>query len=152
MVSEMPVAEEIVQDAFVKIWQQRNTYKSTGALRAWLYNTVRNASISHLRHQQVERNRIQALEQEYCLMQADADDSLLSREEAYRQLLMAIDALPTKQRQLFLLAIEGRTSLEIAEEMGITTEGVKKQRQRGIARLRQSLKPDAFLLLLLVIR
>ena len=152
MVSEMPVAEEIVQDAFVKIWQQRNTYKSTGALRAWLYNTVRNASISHLRHQQVERNRIQALEQEYCLMQADADDSLLTREEAYRQLLMAIDALPTKQRQLFLLAIEGRTSLEIAEEMGITTEGVKKQRQRGIARLRQSLKPDAFLLLLLVIR
>ena len=150
MVEEQTVAEELVQDAFVKIWQQRNTYKTIGALRAWLYNTVRNASISHLRHQQVERNRIQALEQEYRLMQPDADDSLLTREEAYRLLLLAIDELPARQRQLFLLSIEGKTSQEIAEEMGITAEGVKKHRQRGISRLRQVLKPDSLLLLLLL--
>lgn len=152
MVEEQTVAEELVQDAFVKIWQQRNTYKSVGALRAWLYNTVRNASISYLRHQQVERNRIQALEREFLLMRDDPDDSLLSREEAFRQLLMAVEELPAKQRQFFLLSIEGKTSREIAEEMGITIEGVKKQRQRGLAHLRQSLKPDAFLLLLLVVR
>lgn len=152
MVEEQVVAEEIVQDAFVKIWQQRNTYHSAGALRAWLYNTVRNASISYLRHQRVERNRIQAFEREFLLMGDDPDDSLLPREEAFRQLLMAVDELPAKQRQFFLLSIEGKTSREIAEEMGITIEGVKKQRQRGLAHLRKSLKPDAFLLLLLAMR
>lgn len=151
MVGEITVAEEIVQDTFVKTWQRRNTFSSTGALRAWLYNTVRNASISFLRHQQVERNRIEEYEREYQLMKDDSDDVVVSREEAYRQLLIAIEALPAKQRQLFLLSIEGKTSHEIAEEMGIALESVKKQRQRGIARLRTTLNPDALLLMMALV-
>ena len=152
MVGELKVAEEIVQDTFVNTWQKRNTFHNQGTLKAYLYNSVRNGSISHLRHAKVERSRIEAVEREFTEMKTDEDGELfLHKEEIYRQLLHAIDALPAKQRELFLLSVQGKTSAEIAAEMGITLESVKKQRQRGLARLRELLPPDAFLLLLLLI-
>lgn len=150
---DLRVAEEIVQDTFVKTWQKRNQFQSTGALKAYLYNAVRNGSISHLRHAQVERSRIEALEAEFSEMQTDENGELqLHREEIYRQLLQAIDQLPAKSRELFLLSIQGKTSTEIAAEMGISPETVKKQRQRGIARLRELLPPEALLMLFFIMK
>ena len=152
MVDDVPVAEEIVQDAFCRLWQLRNTFKNENTLKAYLYNTVRNASISHLRHMQVENRRIAEFEREYRLMNPkDESEMEMHREELMRQLLLAIENLPPKQRQLFLMAVKGMTGEEIAREMNITIDGVKKQRQRGIAKLRMILRPDAFLLLLLLL-
>ena len=152
MVDDVPVAEEIVQDAFCRLWQLRNTFKNENTLKAYLYNTVRNASISHLRHMQVENRRIAEFEREYRLMNPkDESEMEMHREELMRQLLLAIEELPPKQRQLFLMAVKGMTGEEIAREMNISIDGVKKQRQRGIAKLRMMLRPDAFLLLLLLL-
>ena len=152
MVDDVPVAEEIVQDAFCRLWQLRNTFKNENTLKAYLYNTVRNASISHLRHMQVENRRIAQYEKEYKLMNPkDESEMEMHREELMRQLLLAIEELPPKQRQLFLMAVKGMTGEEIAHEMNISIDGVKKQRQRGIAKLRMMLRPDAFLLLLLLL-
>ena len=153
MVDDVPVAEEIVQDAFCRLWQLRNTFKNENTLKAYLYNMVRNASISHLRHMQVENRRIAEFEREYRLMNPkDESEMEMHREELMRQLLLAIEELPPKQRQLFLMAVKGMTGEEIAREMNISIDGVKKQRQRGIAKLRMMLRPDAFLLLLLLLQ
>ncbi|MBQ7685361.1 MAG: RNA polymerase sigma-70 factor, partial [Bacteroidaceae bacterium] len=154
IVGEMTVAEDIVQDIFVKTWQKKNTFISEGTLKAYLYNAVRNESISHCRHQNVEQSRIQAYEREYRLMDADdghSHEGSLHREEAYRQLLIAIEALPPKMRELFLMTIQGKTCEEIAQEMGITLHTVKKQRQRGLERLRKELSPSGLLLLLMLL-
>ena len=153
MVDDVPVAEEIVQDAFCRLWQLRNTFKNENTLKAYLYNMVRNASISHLRHMQVENRRIAEFGREYRLMNPkDESEMEMHREELMRQLLLAIEELPPKQRQLFLMAVKGMTGEEIAREMNISIDGVKKQRQRGIAKLRMMLRPDAFLLLLLLLQ
>ena len=152
MVGDRSAAEEIVQDTFFKTWQKRNVFQSPATLKAYLFNSVRNGSISHLRHTKVERSRIDALERDFAEMEVDAQGELvLHREEIYRQILLAIDRLPVRQRELFLLSVQGKTSAEIAAEMGITPESVKKQRQRGLARLRELLPPDAFLLLLFLL-
>lgn len=152
VVDKMPVAEEIVQDVFVKTWQKHNTYKTVAALKAYLYNAVRNASISYLRHESVERSRIEALEQSYALMQEDDEQAVEQhREEIFRKLLLAIESLPQKQRQLFMLVIDGKTSEEIAAEMGVTLHAVKKQRQRGLERLRKKLPPGALLMLMILL-
>ncbi len=145
MVSNLEIAEELVQDAFVSLWQQRNTFKNQGVLKAYLYNSVRNKSITYLRHEQVERNRIESFELDYKLMMGDEEGP--DREELIRQLLLSIDKLPPKQREVFLLSVKGKTSEEIAQEMNISPETVKKQRQRGLKRLREMLPPEAILLL-----
>ena len=145
MVEHQEAAEELVQDAFVSLWQQRNTFQSAATLRAYLYNTVRNKSISWLRHERVERSRIEAFERDFRLMQADGGEEP-DREEVFRQLLQGIDALPPSLRQVFLMAIEGKTSADIAAELGVALETVKKQRQRGLKHLRRMLAPEAMLL------
>lgn len=137
-------AEEIVQDIFVKTWQKHNTFKSTATLKAYLYNGVRNECISHLRRQQTAQERIRQFEKDYHQLQMGTEESMAGslphREEAIRQLLLAIDSLPPKLRELFLLAIRGKSSEDIAQEMGITLQTVKKQRQRGLERLRKELE------------
>ena len=152
MVGQTRVAEEIVQDTFVRTWQKRNTFQSTGTLKAYLFNSVRNGSISHLRHARVERARIEAIEREFYEIQTDDQGGIvLHREEIYRLLLQAIESLPARQRELFLLSVQGKSSAEIAAELGLTPESVKKQRQRGLARLRELLPPETFLLLLFLL-
>ena len=148
-------AEEIVQDIFVKTWQKHNTFKSTATLKAYLYNGVRNECISHLRRQQTAQERIRQFEKDYHQLQMGTEESMAGslphREEAIRQLLLAIDSLPPKLRELFLLAIRGKSSEDIAQEMGITLQTVKKQRQRGLERLRKELGKKPMLLLALLI-
>ena len=152
IVDDMSVAEEIVQDIFVKTWQKRNTYKTTATLKAYLYNSVRNESISYMRHKSVERSRIEAFERDFRLMREDDEQAVEQhREEIFRKLLLAIDELPPKLRQLFMLTIQGKTSEDIAEEMNISLHTVKKQRQRGLERLRKELPPDALLMLLMLL-
>ena len=148
-------AEEIVQDIFVKTWQKHNTFKSTATLKAYLYNGVRNECISHLRRQQTAQERIRQFEKDYHQLQMGTEESMAGslphREEAIRQLLLAIDSLPPKLRELFLLAIRGKSSEDIAQEMGITLQTVKKQRQRGLERLRKELGKKPILLLAVLI-
>ncbi len=150
MVGNIEIAEELVQDTFVSLWQQRNTFKNQGVLKAYLYNSVRNKSITYLRHEKVERNRIETYELSYKLMMGDEEEP--DREELIRQLLLSIDTLPPKQREVFLLSIRGKSCEEIAQEMNISPETVKKQRQRGMKRLREMLPPEAFILLFLLVK
>lgn len=152
LVEDMTVAEDIVQDTFFNTWTKKNTYRSLGTLKAYLYNTVRNESINHLRHQQVAQNHISQLEQEYREMQTDENGELLRhKEELYRQLFQAIDQMPPKQREVFLQIMEGKKNHEIAEAMHISINTVKKIRQRGMDKLRDHLNPEVLAILLAII-
>lgn len=150
MVGNIEIAEELVQDTFVSLWQQRHTFKNQGVLKAYLYNAVRNKSISHLRHERVERNRIESFELDYKLMMGNDDESY--REDLIRQLLLSIDTLPPKQRKIFLLSIKGKSYEEIAQELNISPETVKKHRMRGLKRLRENLSPEVILLLFMMMK
>jgi len=145
LVAEVAVAEDIVQDTFFNTWTKKNTYKTLGTLKAYLYNTVRNESINHLRHQQVTKDHAERLTQEYRELQTDDNGELLRhKEELYRQLFLAIDEMPKKQRDVFLQIMDGKKNHEIAEAMQISINTVKKIRLRGIEKLRNQFNPEEF--------
>jgi RNA polymerase sigma-70 factor (ECF subfamily) len=150
MVEKQEIAEELVQDVFVTLWQRRNFFKNEGVLKAYLYNSVRNRSISYLRHERVERNRFESFGLDYQLMTGSDDASY--REDLIRQLLLSIESLTPKQREIFLLSIKGKTCKEIAIEMNVSSDAVKKLRQRGLKRLRESLSPELLLFLFIMMK
>ena len=151
MVEEQTVAEDMVQEVMMATWQQRRTFSTTSLLKAYLYNAVRNECINYLRHSQVRQNHIDRIEQHFREMQTDADgELLLHKEELYRQLFMAIDEMPEKQRNVFLSIMEGKKNREIADAMQISINTVKKIRPRGMDRLRQQLNPEVLTLLLVL--
>ena len=149
LVGEEAVAEDMVQEVMAATWQQRRTFRTEGLLKAYLFNAVRNECINHLRHAQVQQRHITNIEQHYREMHTTADGELTEhKEELYRQLFMAIDHMPQKQREVFLQIMEGKKNNEIANALQVSINTVKKMRQRGMDRLRQMLNPEAIALLI----
>jgi RNA polymerase sigma-70 factor (ECF subfamily) len=105
MVGGRNIAEDIVQETFYGSWKNKNTFKTIGMLKAYLFNAVRNESITYLRRQQVTHKHAIHVEQIYQEMQTDDNGDLVQhKEELYRQLFMALDEMPEKHREVFYIS------------------------------------------------
>lgn len=150
---ENEVAEDIVQELFSVLWERRPLFNSVSQFSTYLYNTVHNSSLNHLRHQTVRNNYRQSIIdnlQEFMLVDDTSD--IFNKEEIYRQLFAAIDELPPRQKEVFLLCMEGKKNKEIAEQLDISAETVKVQKRRAIAQLRGKFSPMLFGIVLVLIR
>ena len=119
-------------------------------LKTYLYNSVRNLSVSYLRHKNVEVTHSQnvAAAEEYHLDAAGEEEFFT--EEVYRQLFAMIDQLPPRQREIFLMCMEGKKNKDIAAALEISVETVKTQKKRAIKYLKKNLGDKAFMLLVLL--
>ena len=151
LLGERTEAEDAVQDVLLNTWEQRNAYETERHLRTYLFNAVRNRCLTILNHLNVTVSHQERLRREYREMALEDHSIALHKEEVYRQLFLAIDQMPSKQRKIFLLAIEGKRNSEIAEISETNINTVKALKRRGIARLRATLQPDALLLLALLL-
>ncbi len=148
---EKEIAEDIVQETFSVVWERQPQFASTSQLSTYLYTTVHNMAFNHLRHQTVRNNYRQGIVdnlQEFMLV--DDTTESFSKEEIYRQLFLAVDQLPPRQREVFLLCMEGKKNKDIAEQLQISAETVKVQKRRAINHLREELSAPALLCLLLM--
>lgn len=137
---EKEIAEDIVQELFSVLWEHRPQFKSMAQLSTYFYTTVHNMAFNHLRHQTVHNNYRQGIIenlQEFMLV--DDTSETFNKEEIYRQLFLAIDQLPPRQREIFLLCMEGKKNKDIAEQLQISAETVKVQKRRAINHLREEL-------------
>ena len=106
---ENEVAEDIVQELFSVLWERRPLFNRISQFSTYLYNTVHNSALNHLRHQNVQNNYRQSIIdnlQEFMLVDDTSD--IFNKEEIYRQLFAAIDELPPRQKEVFLLCMEGK--------------------------------------------
>lgn len=141
-------AKDIVQEVFFKTWKQRTKFETEVALRVYLYNAVRNESLNYIEHRHIEQDGKQALVMKMREMKTDENgELLLHKEEVYRMLFEAIDSLPQKQREIFLLSMKGKKNSEIAQMMNISINTVKSQKKSGMEKLRSQLSPEALLIL-----
>lgn len=136
-VQQREVAEDLVQEVFVVLWEQEKIYNSYVGLKAFLYEAVRNRALDHLKHKRVEGKYAT-----YSLLHPMDDSDLeykLMREEIYRKLYLAVAELPERCRRIFELHLQGKKNEEIAALLGISTETVKTQRKIAMRQLRQRL-------------
>lgn len=130
------LAEDIVSDVALKVWQKRGELKNEAALKAYFYTSIRNTCIDRM---EKEKNR-EKREKQYVDAIGTEESCFVKnmiRTEALQQLEIAIDALPHQCRKVFIkLFKEGKSLSEAADEMGLSIFTVKAQRQRGIKLLR----------------
>ena len=140
------------QELLSTIWEKQMSFKSLVSFKAYLYNSVRNASIDYLKHKDVEFDYLQKIiesHQEYRVGDEEEDDFFT--EEIFRQLFMTIDSLPERCKQVFLLHMEGKKNEEIAAALYVSLETVKTQKKRAMSLLRKKLSPYHFALLLSIL-
>lgn len=122
-VHDIDVAEDIVEDCFVRVLQKG--MPEEGGMASFMYVAVRNRSIDYLRRTRSE-----------CILAEDVlisdDDDFNGRSEESR-IWEALDRLPEKRRQIFILSRrDGMSHEEIASELGISVRTVKNQISRAL--------------------
>jgi RNA polymerase sigma-70 factor (ECF subfamily) len=133
------LAEETVQEAFVRIWERAGAYDGTrGNERTWILSVVRNQAIDVLRKRQRQRERSMEDEPVVYAMRAPDDvwESVASTLTS-ETVMDALATLPAEQRETVMLAYYGGLRpVEIARRTG-TPEGTVRSRLRlGLLRLR----------------
>lgn len=139
LVLDRPQAEDIVADAYVKLWAIRTNFDSLANIRAFLYITVRNASFNYLRY----ARRITAAQEEMLyLMQNDSAQVQFHEIEAslLDKIYGEIETLPKQCREVFkLFYLEKLTTTEIAERMKLSRNTVQNHKIRAMKLLRTAL-------------
>ena len=143
------VAEDLVQEAFVRFWTMREKITYSESIYGYLQRTVRNTCINQkVRERVEERYRQEMLNGETEEFDWENDDAL---EELRKLLLDAIDRLPEKCREIFVLScVEGLKYQEVADKLGVTINTVKTQVRFGYKKVRSDLNlPGTTLFMLL---
>lgn len=131
IVDDADDAEDLVVETFLKTWHQVEEGGEIDNFKAFLYRAVRNECISFLRRKK-ETVGVEFI--------PEVDEETVDTSERDAEIWKAIDQLPEKCREVFLLSKrDGLTNEEIAEELGISIKTVKNQMTKAFSRLREAL-------------
>lgn len=136
------VSADIVQEAFVYVWNKREYIRDTAAARSYLYKYIKNHCLNFLR----DSKRRQEIMKENIESQEFYRDNLVER-ETYEIIYHAIKDLSHQNQHVIELSLDGLSNKEIAEELNITVNTVKTIKQRAFKALRRVLEPSLFALL-----
>ncbi|RZJ81857.1 MAG: RNA polymerase sigma-70 factor [Chryseobacterium sp.] len=135
----LDVTEEIVQDTFVKIWLKRDDLPHIERFSNYMFILCRNRTMDYLRKQAKERAVMAELESG--LLDKLADDDLENPSEVYRELIdKAVNKLPAQAKRVYVMSrYERLKHEEIASQLGISPETVKKHIQYAVSFIKSDL-------------
>lgn len=142
-VRDASLAEDLVQEAFVRLWDLRESLDVSLPVRAYLYRAVRNLCLNSRRNDGTRRRLIEetvVTETAAVPRAAVRPDDALDGAELQARLEALIDALPPRQREAIRLSrMEGLTHEEVAAAMGCAARTVNNHLVAALATLRQRL-------------
>ena len=130
------IAEDIVQDAFVKIWEDCEKVRFD-TVKNYLYTIANNLYINIVKH-----NKVVHTYQQFNGKTStnESPEFLVLEEEFLMKLEKAIEDLPKTQREVFLLnRIEKKKYKDIAKDLGISVKAVEKRMHRALLILREKI-------------
>lgn len=144
------LAEEAVQDVFVRIWQKRAELYVTGSFTSYLFRSVHNQALNLIKQQNTKKELAnkpcseelwQFIENNY-----ELDENTLGRiymEEMERIIRSAITSLPEKCQKVFLMSRYAHMSNdEIADTLQVSEHTVKAHIYRALQRISELLKDN----------
>ena len=136
-VQDKDEAEDITQEVFIELWNQREKFTGISHIKTFLYISVRNRCLNVLKHQRV----IGKYEQEQLSDDVGtiAFEDHLIQAEVTGKIKNAVDSLPEQQKKITLLSIQGLKNHEIAEDLQISVNTVKLQKKIAYRKLREML-------------
>jgi RNA polymerase sigma-70 factor (ECF subfamily) len=140
------LAQDVVQDVFIKFWDRRETLDIHGKVAGYLFRAVRNRALNVAEHERLE-SRVQAVaahESGVALRTTHNDgDVAIEADEFATRVRDALDTLPPRCKEIFLLhREEGMTYQEIAAALGIGLPTIHNQMSRATKRLIELLRDE----------
>jgi RNA polymerase sigma-70 factor (ECF subfamily) len=144
------LAEEVVQDVFLKIWQKRSELNIIGSFKAYLFQSVHNSALNVIRQQKTRKESVNYLSSEktwqFISDTYDLDDNLIDKifsDETETIIEQAINELPEQCRKVFLMSrIESMKNKEIALQLGLSENTIRTHIYRALQKIAVSLKKE----------
>lgn len=134
-VKDFDTSREVVQSAFVTLWEKRETLDATRNVKAYLASVIHNRCLNHLRDHKKFNANLLSLEGLSGSIAQTSDDLIAKETELIIQ--QAIDELPEKCREIFLLnRFEYMKYQEIADHLGISVKTVETQMSKALQHMR----------------
>lgn len=145
-------AENIIQDVFVNLWERRDSLVNIENMNAYVFRLAKNKCLDYLKHRIIQEKYVanaQSIhEQEFSLKLQSLesfDIDVASEDNLEKIITNAIDSLPNKCREIFLLSrYEGLKYREISERLGLSVNTVETQMGIALKKLRMKLKTCLF--------
>jgi RNA polymerase sigma-70 factor (family 1) len=140
-IGDPDIAEDIVQDVFIKLWENRYNIKECESLKPYLYTLAKNLAINYMRHQNIvikyQQEQIRRDSQQY----SSNPHIELEHKELSEKVLKEIEKLPEQQRIVFMMSrLEQMSYREIAEALNISIKTVEVHIGRALKSLVRTLK------------
>lgn len=136
---EQEGSEEVVQEVFFKLWIKRQSISIESSMESYLYRSVRNASLSLIKHINI-REKYKEHNQQEIKYAEEVDQDPMNASELDLKIRMSIDLLPEQRRKIFILSrYEQLKYKEIADKLGISVKTVENQIGKALQFLRKEL-------------
>ena len=137
IVHDEDLAQSLVQNVFVKLWEKRETLGNVNHLQRYLISMVRNESINYINRE--KRNvRLGEIPEEQV---APVADVIIKEGEFSERLVLALSELPERCREAFEYSrYDQLTNREIAGKMGISQKAVEALITRSLKQIREKLR------------
>lgn len=139
------IADDIIQDVFLNLWNKRNNFTPSDNLASYLHKSVYNRCMNHIRHEKAnlkfirQKSTDQEIQQTY-YGATDFGKYKGTGEEFRKALHSAIDGLPEQPRRTFILSRKFRLkNREIADFLNISIKAVEKNLTKALKILRDKL-------------
>lgn len=133
--------DDVVQESYLRIWKARALHPINSA-KAFLFRVARNLALDTLRHER--RSPITAVTDLSGLFVIDDKPDAAAnaaRQQEIALLVEAIDALPARCREIFILRkLQGVSQKDIAARLGLSEQTVQVQAARGLRRVAENLR------------
>lgn len=137
--TDREVAEEIVQEMFVKLWEKRSVLNIETSVKHYLFRSVRNHCLNQIQHEKIKKQYASKI-LESASQEINPDDYFLEVDLVQR-IEKSIESLPPKRREIFRLSREqGMKYKEIADALDISVKTVEAQMGLALRHLREELK------------
>lgn len=124
-------AADLIQDLFLRFWKRPK--QPVEALDSYLMRSARNLAIDHLRSEQARLRSLDHLEDLYDVPETASIDFALQAREELQHIQGALQALPERTRQIFLLnRVHGCTYADIANSLNLSQSAVEKHMMRAL--------------------
>lgn len=133
-VNDRDVAEDLVQDFFVRLWIDSSRIEITSSLKSYFFTSVKNRAINHLKHNKIKTKFgvavMNGFNEEY-------NNWELTEPELTELIEKGMQKLPPRCREIFILSrFEGKDNMKIAETFGISKRTVELQISNALKTLR----------------
>lgn len=135
VVRDSQAADDVLQELFTKLWEKREELRIQTSLKSYLYKAAWNYALNHVKRHNRETARSVTIDESTPLAEAQASPQVQERAERVK---MAIDALPERCREVFLMAkVEGYAYKEIAAKLDISVKTVENQMGKALKIIRE---------------